>query len=65
MGWYRQQRIVKNWIKDDAVYDHPHGPFNTMTEAQAYAKKPRFDCQRNSNLPQKISDYHGSIRIFK
>ena len=32
-GWY----IVKNWTKGDAVYEH--GPFNTMKEAQAYAKK--------------------------
>jgi len=37
MGWY----IVKNWIKDDAVYEH--GPFNTMIEAQAYAKKHKIN----------------------
>jgi len=36
MGWY----IVKNRIKDDAVYEH--GPFNTMIEAQAYAKKHKI-----------------------
>ena len=37
MGWY----IVKNWTKDNAVYEH--GPFNTMKEAQAYADKKKLN----------------------